>query len=176
VYYELAVRHLRRRPCIHLLLNGEDLPFDVAPSRTIYFGFDIEDATKARRELEQMIQAATSESDGATTALALAVELLPETRAQNPAERSMTAILSALQEIRGVLDQNSKPTAAEILAAVEKVGALSTGSSNRQLQLAWADRFGHLFVSAPDRPKDDDEPKTIQEFVRRKSMKDRGSE
>jgi hypothetical protein len=52
VFYELAVRHVRRKPFIHLIERGAKIPFDIAPNRTIEFGFDIEDAERAKGALE----------------------------------------------------------------------------------------------------------------------------
>jgi hypothetical protein len=41
VFYELAVRHLLGKPTIQLLVQGQQLPFDVAQMRTI--GYDLTD-------------------------------------------------------------------------------------------------------------------------------------
>jgi len=43
VFYELAVRHMTRKPFVQLLIKGEALPFDVAPERTVHFSFDVDD-------------------------------------------------------------------------------------------------------------------------------------
>src|SRR5579884_4202918 len=52
VFYELAVRHIRRKPFVHMIQAGQRIPFDVAPNRTIEFDFDIEKADKAMGQAE----------------------------------------------------------------------------------------------------------------------------
>jgi hypothetical protein len=102
VYYELAIRHLSRRPCVQMIRKGEALPFDVAGHRTIYFDFDVEAAERTRQELEAMIQATEQGSSGDDSA-ALAVEISALERSDNPWEKSVTQILSALQAIRSTM-------------------------------------------------------------------------
>ena len=36
VFYELAIRHVLKKPFIHIIEKGEKIPFDVAPNRTIH--------------------------------------------------------------------------------------------------------------------------------------------
>ncbi|NOT05540.1 MAG: hypothetical protein HOP27_13160 [Anaerolineales bacterium] len=41
VYYELAIRHASQKPVVHLIREGEDIPFDLKDSRTIKISDDI---------------------------------------------------------------------------------------------------------------------------------------
>ncbi|MBM3746924.1 MAG: hypothetical protein FJW34_14130 [Acidobacteria bacterium] len=102
VFYELAVRHIRRKPFIHLIQEGEGIPFDIAPNRTLTFGFDIEKAEQAKTALEAMITAA--DDDRATeTPLSLAVDFSTAGVSANPLGGGIAQILSAVQEIKGAV-------------------------------------------------------------------------
>jgi len=61
VFYELAVRHVTKKPCIHMIKNGDKIPFDIAGNRAIYFDIDIRNGENAKKELEEQI---SSISDG----------------------------------------------------------------------------------------------------------------
>jgi len=41
VFYELAVRHLNKKPVIHLIKKGEKIPFDINDRRTIFYEFNV---------------------------------------------------------------------------------------------------------------------------------------
>jgi hypothetical protein len=55
VFYELAVRHITQKPCIHMIRSGQTIPFDVASNRTIYYDLDIASGEKAKIELKRQI-------------------------------------------------------------------------------------------------------------------------
>lgn len=61
VFYELAVRHAAEKPIIHMIEWGQDLPFDIANFRTIFYGIRIDQAEKAKLDLESHVN---SISDG----------------------------------------------------------------------------------------------------------------
>jgi hypothetical protein len=105
VFYELAVRHIRRRPCVHLIHKDARLPFDVAPNRTIFFDFDIEEANKAQDELEAMILAVEKDQAALLTPLSLAIDLAPLDKSKNPVEIGISEILALAQDIRAIVGQ-----------------------------------------------------------------------
>jgi hypothetical protein len=49
VFYELAVRHIARKPCVLTIRKSERLPFDVAPNRTIFLISILRMRTKLKR-------------------------------------------------------------------------------------------------------------------------------
>jgi hypothetical protein len=51
VFYELAVRHGANKPVVHMIAKGENIPFDVAANRAIYYTLDLEGADIARTTL-----------------------------------------------------------------------------------------------------------------------------
>jgi len=103
VFYELAVRHMARKPCVLMIRKAERLPFDVAPNRTIFFDFDVEDAGKAQAELEAMILASGSDPESVATPLSLAIDLAPLGGSKNPVEKGISEILSLVQDVRTIV-------------------------------------------------------------------------
>lgn len=57
VFYELAIRHMTEKPVIHMIKNGQKLPFDNQDNRTIYFDAIAKNAYTARKMLEKQIEA-----------------------------------------------------------------------------------------------------------------------
>lgn len=56
VFYELAVRHATRKPTISIIRMDEKIPFDVANSRTVFYGTDMESGSKAKQEITKQIK------------------------------------------------------------------------------------------------------------------------
>lgn len=56
-FYELAIRHMVRKPTIHMIDKGWKIPFDVAPYRAIHFSRkEYSDLTAARAELASVVR------------------------------------------------------------------------------------------------------------------------
>lgn len=53
VFYELAVRHAIRKPCILMIKHGENIPFYVKHTRIIYY--DLENPTKVEKTKNSLI-------------------------------------------------------------------------------------------------------------------------
>lgn len=57
VFYELAIRHTRNKPAIHMVETGRKIPFDVAMVRTIFYSTsDIGDYKLSLEKLDQTIE------------------------------------------------------------------------------------------------------------------------
>jgi hypothetical protein len=103
VFYELAVRHIRRKPFVHLIQAGAKIPFDVAPNRTIVFEFDIEKAEAAKATLAAMVMAAPEDPANIQTPLSAAVDFATAGIGVDPLRDGVAQILSAVQEIKGMV-------------------------------------------------------------------------
>jgi hypothetical protein len=56
-FYELAIRHMKRLPTIHMIQAGEEIPFDVAPYRAVKFSYaDPNEIEKAQAELKSTVE------------------------------------------------------------------------------------------------------------------------
>jgi len=59
-FYELAIAHIHERPTIHMVREGDTIPFDVAPYRALRFKLDeYKDLEQARSELQGFVDEAT---------------------------------------------------------------------------------------------------------------------
>lgn len=55
VFYELAVRHVTKKPCIHLIRTQDENPFDTASNRAIVFDLNMRAGLKAKEDLKKQI-------------------------------------------------------------------------------------------------------------------------
>jgi hypothetical protein len=110
VFYELAVRHIRRKPFVHLIQAGEKIPFDVAPNRTIVFDFDIEKAELAKTALGAMVMATPDAPANVQTPLSAAVDFATAGTSADPLRDAIAQTLSAVQEIKGMVHGASNPS------------------------------------------------------------------
>lgn len=51
VFYELAIRHILRKPFVHLIKEGEEIPFDLKDNRAVIYGIRVDQANKAAERL-----------------------------------------------------------------------------------------------------------------------------
>jgi hypothetical protein len=57
VFYELAIRHMVRKPVVQLIQKGEALPFDITQSRTIFLDHtDLDSVEACREEISRQIR------------------------------------------------------------------------------------------------------------------------
>jgi hypothetical protein len=56
VFYELAIRHFSQKPAIHLIADGQTIPFDVATQRTILISSDLKRGSIAKAQLISQIK------------------------------------------------------------------------------------------------------------------------
>jgi len=64
VFYELAIRHVTRKPCIHLIDNADRPPFDVNHLRVIFFSLsDPDSVVEAKESLKRYITNLTPSND-----------------------------------------------------------------------------------------------------------------
>jgi len=58
VYYELAIRHAARKPAIHIISQGQDIPFDVQDMRVVPYDLaDPDSLEEARSKLCEYVKA-----------------------------------------------------------------------------------------------------------------------
>lgn len=58
VFYELAIRHALRKPLVQIIKSGEQIPFDVAGTRTIYVDHrDLDSVETAKGEIVKQVKA-----------------------------------------------------------------------------------------------------------------------
>ena len=105
VFYELAVRHAVRKPCVHIIQKGEAIPFDVSQSRTIEFDHrDLASADHCREELVRQIDKVEKDPSDVDSPISVAIDLQMLRQSKNPLENTNAQIISMLQDIRSRTD------------------------------------------------------------------------
>ena len=90
VFYEMAVRHLYRRPLIQIAERDESIPFDLAATRTVLFDHHDSHYVAARTEIEEQITALeATPSTNSENPISAALDLRRLRRAENPGNSSL---------------------------------------------------------------------------------------
>jgi hypothetical protein len=101
VFYELAIRHAIRKPLIQLIQKSEQIPFDVAGTRTIQVDHrDLDSVVSAKQEIVAQIRALEGNPDKLETPISVSLDLQALRQSGNPEERSRADMLSALNDLR----------------------------------------------------------------------------
>jgi hypothetical protein len=104
VFYELAIRHAIRKPLVQLIRKGEQIPFDVAGTRTIHVDHrDLDSVEEAKREIQAQIAALEKDSSKLETPISVSLDLQMLRQSDNPEARSLADVLSAITELRSSL-------------------------------------------------------------------------
>jgi nucleoside 2-deoxyribosyltransferase len=57
VFFELGIRHCAQKPVIHLIKEGEKVPFDIVENKAIFLDRDFEKVISSQKEIKQRIEA-----------------------------------------------------------------------------------------------------------------------
>ncbi|MGB3346635.1 MAG: hypothetical protein WBA71_05250 [Candidatus Humimicrobiia bacterium] len=104
VYYELAIRHVVRKPIVQIVKEGESIPFDVAGTRTIHFDYqDLDSVSDCKNALKKQIISVEKDPGEVDTPISVAIDLKFLRKSKNPLEKSSTEIISMLQDIHSIV-------------------------------------------------------------------------
>lgn len=114
VFYELALRHAIKKPLVQAIRKGDNLPFDVAGMRTIPIDHhDLDSVEEGRKELAAQIRAVEKKSPAQIeTPVSVSLELQQLRQSDNPEQRTLADLLSAVTEIRTGLNNLDKKVSA----------------------------------------------------------------
>jgi len=100
-HYELALRHVTRKPIVHMLLEGQALPFDIAHQRTIYYDTqDLDAAEQAKVDLAKHVDAVLRNPEAADNPIAAALLVLDLAKSKGTTDQTLARILKAVTELR----------------------------------------------------------------------------
>lgn len=101
VFYELAIRHAIRKPFVQLIKKGEQLPFDVAGTRTIYVDHhDLDSVEEAKKEIIAQVHSLENDPSNLETPISVSLDLQLLKQSENPEQRSLADVLSVISELR----------------------------------------------------------------------------
>jgi DNA-binding transcriptional ArsR family regulator len=148
VFYEIAVRHAARKPIVHLITRGEEIPFDVANMRAVPYALDDPDILEeAQEELERKVSAIEASGwEAAPNPISAAKDVWLLRGSDQPEVRQTGELLAAVGELRDEvrgLGRRIKPDVqpnpgvsdllAETLTLVEEKGPISAMELASQL-------------------------------------------
>ncbi len=102
VFYELAIRHAVKKPVVQLIKKGEKIPFDLTGMRTIEIDHtDLDNVENAKSEIIRQIKFLEGKTDDQIESpISISLELQFLKKSENPEDRSLANILSAVSELR----------------------------------------------------------------------------
>ena len=104
VFYELAIRHALRRPLVQLIKRGEQIPFDVAGTRTIHIDHkDLDSVEEAKDEIVRQVKALEAAPSDIETPISVSLDLQLLRQSENPEQRSLGDLLTVVTELRSGL-------------------------------------------------------------------------
>lgn len=106
VFYELAIRHAIKKPLIQIIKKGEQIPFDVAGTRTIPVDhIDIESVEDAKKEIARQVDSVEKKPQDIESPISVALELQLLRQSDKPEERSLADIFASISEIKTTLQK-----------------------------------------------------------------------
>ena len=104
VFYELAIRHAIRKPLVQLIKKGEQIPFDVAGTRTIHVDHhDLDSVEEAKTEMIGQIRSLEADSSTLETPISVSLDLQLLRQSDNPEQRSLADVISVISELRNTV-------------------------------------------------------------------------
>jgi hypothetical protein len=104
VMYELAIRHVTRRPLVHLMKRGQKLPFDISLMRTVFYDLtDPDSVEEARKELAEHVRGMRADPSDLDTPISVALDIQSLRASGNPVEKSLGEIQAALADLQARL-------------------------------------------------------------------------
>ena len=104
VFYELAIRHAIKKPLVQIIKKAESIPFDVAGTRTVHVDHhDLDSVEEAKEEIVKQIKAAEKDAGDVDTPTSVALDLQILRQSDNPEQRSLADLVSAISELRAGL-------------------------------------------------------------------------
>lgn len=101
VFYELAVRHAVALPMVQIIQSGEQIPFDVAQSRTIQVDHhNLDSVATCKVELVKQIRSVEKNPQDVDTPITQAVDLRSLRQSDNPLEKSTGEIIEMIKDLR----------------------------------------------------------------------------
>ncbi len=133
VFYELAIRHAIKKPLVQLIKKGEQIPFDVAGTRTIHVDHhDLDSVESAKTEIIAQIKSLEADSTTLETPISVSLDLQMLRQSDNPEQRSLADVLSVITELRSsVLGMEKKLDSPESLIPREYFHHLGRDKSMR---------------------------------------------
>lgn len=104
VFYELAIRHVIKKPLIQIIKKDETIPFDVAATRIIHFDIkDLDSVENTKNEILKQIESIQNGKADFDNPISISLDLKFLKESGNPEERSYADLVEAISDLRSGL-------------------------------------------------------------------------
>jgi hypothetical protein len=104
VFYKLAIRHIARRPVIHIIHESQRPPFDTSDARAIpYNHTSVPEVARAVEEMHEQAKRAESGTVSWDNPITHALNSLELRASEQPAQRELAKVATTVEEIRQAL-------------------------------------------------------------------------
>jgi len=132
VFYELAIRHVIRKPYVQIIQKGERIPFDVAGMRTVEIDHtDLDSVAQAKEEIKKQITHTAKNPTKVESPVSTAIDFESLRRSGDPEKRQLADIMTAVQ--------NLGKTVIYLAKKLEALPLSSTNVLENLLAFAWND-------------------------------------
>ena len=115
VFYELAIRHAIAKPFVQVMKLGEEIPFDVAGTRTVFIDLqDPDNVANAKLEISEQIKALEISPSDLETPITVSIDLQRLRGSEKPDEQLIAGLLATLAESRRGEGQNIETLSAKL--------------------------------------------------------------
>lgn len=161
VFYELAIRHVIRKPLVQIIEKGERIPFDVAGTRTIHFDHkDLDSVANAKDAIISQIKSLEKNPADIETPISVSLDLQNLRQSENPADRGFADIISEISAIRSDLAKASDTSSDELRDEVRSLRMalrkLANGYDDEAhpTRTRYMERFSMRLISGMDFERD----------------------
>ena len=97
VFYELAIRHITKKPFIQIIQEGEGIPFDVSDTRTIRVDHNhLGRAAEATEKIKAQIESLEADPNDLETPISISIDLQSLRQSDEPQDRLLVDSVSAV--------------------------------------------------------------------------------
>ena len=101
VFYELAIRHVIRKPYVQIIQAGERIPFDVAGVRTIEINHhDLDSVASSKEEISKQIRSMQHKNCEVDSPVSVTFDLNVLRQSDVPEKRQLAEVLTAINDMK----------------------------------------------------------------------------
>lgn len=101
VFYELAIRHVIRKPFIQIIEDGDSIPFDVFGMRTVKVNHhDLESVERAKNDIIAQINSIKQDGYDVTSPFSSALNWDSLRRSEDPNRRELADLIIAINDLK----------------------------------------------------------------------------
>jgi hypothetical protein len=143
VFYELALRHVTRRPLVQIIRAEETIPFDVQGMRTIKFELNDPDyLAAARKQLDAAILAVKDE-DALETPVSQAVGQALAISSDDTSQVQLAEVMAAIQGLTAEVRSRAPRALASYTPFITSMQSDPPGAPTQSVS-SWMDRASNL--------------------------------